>query len=642
MNFLHLASSGGGPFACTFLCAHKQMMAATHSYRMSLEPDDLADMLARHVGLNDNEQQESPTCMRSGADDAFATWSREQQPFPEQDWTGEASDGTWSRHESDEDDEPRRGLLPETWDMGNPESWDMRNIDARLPCRMQVLLKPHRTEALASRIMGHGHPRVVRHGQHRRPRPLPHMQVLLKPHRTEAFEASSTCTQHLVNTIRPFAVVVTLVDSTGRPVRDWVTNLRAHLVYANDSEAVPPTRGDEPLTGETEKRLSEGSCTLRLRAGAVSYHHNRRSFQVCITADELPGGHFGTHACSEPVRFVARLPNESKPPAEHGGPIGTNQMVRHQSTKGTDEGALAAAGSQALPPGPAEPFAGTQSAVPLTSSVTKPSQAVDAASQPSWAMGDVEGAMVGETTPSAPIAPADAAWPTVAWSPPALPTACSSPTCSPAASPRGACTRVRAPTPASCTPVCTAPVRIAAAAEVWPLTSAQRAEGEMGGLREDPIGIAIEGGSHHVSHYASERTATDETTTEEAATDETATDKTAIENTTTDETVIVVGADDGWSSGEEQEELEDVPMWVVPSADRSAAVMVAAANPSPSPNPSCHNMGGSFWGTSTCGGVSVCGAMLEELRLQQAMLHKVLDQQRQIMSELRARHERDH
>ena len=139
---------------------------------------------------------------------------------------------------------------------------------------------------------------------------LSKLEVVLKPHRTERREGGGA--EHLVNSIRAFTVLVSLVDpSSDRAISGWRTTLRATLVYADTGEPVPAQRGEAPLGGELEKTL-EGTgeaCALRLRVSALSHHHERRAFVVRVEADELPGGRFGVAATSEPLRAVARLPN---------------------------------------------------------------------------------------------------------------------------------------------------------------------------------------------------------------------------------------------------------------------------------------------------------------------------------------------
>lgn len=143
---------------------------------------------------------------------------------------------------------------------------------------------------------------------------LANLEVVLKPHRTEPFEGGI---EHLVNSIRPFTVLVTIVDpASDRAISGWQTMLRARLVYADTGEPVPVQKGESPLSGELEKVLKPTgeACALRLRAAALSYNHGRRAFAVRIEADELPGGRHGVHATSPPLRAVARLPNASTAP----------------------------------------------------------------------------------------------------------------------------------------------------------------------------------------------------------------------------------------------------------------------------------------------------------------------------------------
>lgn len=135
------------------------------------------------------------------------------------------------------------------------------------------------------------------------------LECILKPHRTESTDGM---TEHLVNSIRPFTCLVSIVDpASDRAISGWRTALRATLVYADTHEPVPPQRGELPLSGETCKVLEPTgeACALRLRIAALSYNHNRRAFAVRIEADELPGGRSRVSAMSAPLRSVARLPN---------------------------------------------------------------------------------------------------------------------------------------------------------------------------------------------------------------------------------------------------------------------------------------------------------------------------------------------
>lgn len=193
--------------------------------------------------------------LRCGADDAFASWEASQAP---------ASPSP----EGEEELPPMRGdtILPSVSD--TPMSLDFEPPSA-LPM----------------------------------PVAQPRLRVNLEPHRITSLD-------HLVNTIRPFNVSIEVEDGRGMGLVHAGMLVRAHLVFADNGEAVPLRAGELPLAGEVEKRLDPGvtRCVLRLRIVTNSYEHSRRLFRVQVHTD-------GPHALagtSAPIRSVARLPNEKK------------------------------------------------------------------------------------------------------------------------------------------------------------------------------------------------------------------------------------------------------------------------------------------------------------------------------------------
>ena len=140
--------------------------------------------------------------------------------------------------------------------------------------------------------------------------PTQNLVVTLAPHRVEGRES-------LVCSLRQFTVSIGLVDgATGAPIPSWtsrgIESLRASLVYADSGEPVPAQRGEAPLTGEitNSTRPHEGTCQFKVRIAATSYHHGRRPFAIRIDTYDASGSHLGSSACSQPIRALARLPNQ--------------------------------------------------------------------------------------------------------------------------------------------------------------------------------------------------------------------------------------------------------------------------------------------------------------------------------------------
>jgi len=104
---------------------------------------------------------------------------------------------------------------------------------------------------------------------------------------------------------------------------DSALGLGVCLVYASDNAPVEGSKGEAPLQGETEAVATGGVATLRLRISALSYHHRRQAFRLLVTPLDIhPTAAVSLVALSEPVRSVARLPNEVKGEAakESGAP----------------------------------------------------------------------------------------------------------------------------------------------------------------------------------------------------------------------------------------------------------------------------------------------------------------------------------
>lgn len=151
--------------------------------------------------------------------------------------------------------------------------------------------------------------------------PLLSLSVLLvnmSPHRCEVTPDGTQ--EELVCSIRPFTVRAVAVGTDGAPVvDDKKIVVRASLVYAEDGEPVPTTKGEAPLSGEVDvKQLVNGEATFRLRATALSHHHGRRAFAIRVDAQPSAATPWTTttnRPClgfSSPFFSRARLPDQSK------------------------------------------------------------------------------------------------------------------------------------------------------------------------------------------------------------------------------------------------------------------------------------------------------------------------------------------
>lgn len=134
------------------------------------------------------------------------------------------------------------------------------------------------------------------------------LETDLRAHRLEPLPTGGS--ELLVCSLRQFSLLVSVLDLDGRLCDEPGLHLRVRLVYAGDHSPVEPSKGEPPLTGETEAAPMGGVATFRLRIGALSYHHGRRNFRLLVEALE-PSLQYGPlAACTQPLRSVARLPNE--------------------------------------------------------------------------------------------------------------------------------------------------------------------------------------------------------------------------------------------------------------------------------------------------------------------------------------------
>ena len=150
--------------------------------------------------------------------------------------------------------------------------------------------------------------------------------VNMSPHRCEVTPDGTQ--EELVCSIRPFTVRAVAVGTDGAPVvDDKKIVVRASLVYAEDGEPVPTTKGEAPLSGEVDvKQLVNGEATFRLRATALSHHHGRRAFAIRVDAQRSAATPWTTttnRPCfgfSSPFFSRARLPDQSKAICHGHGP----------------------------------------------------------------------------------------------------------------------------------------------------------------------------------------------------------------------------------------------------------------------------------------------------------------------------------
>lgn len=204
---------------------------------------------------------------RSGATTAFTQWS---------DWNATLDEVGHHAGAPGASAPHMRCTLPDAWD---ESAWEMDEAQADL-------LQPTVADAP----------------------PSLQLAISLTPHR-----------EGLVSSLRQFGVAARLIDAaTGAITASFDhMRLRARLVFADDGLPVPAQSGEAPLSGEVEcKQALAGECHFLLRTAALSYKHGRRAFAVRVDVEGLPAGCPPVFAVSAAVRSVARLPNESRPPAQ--------------------------------------------------------------------------------------------------------------------------------------------------------------------------------------------------------------------------------------------------------------------------------------------------------------------------------------
>jgi hypothetical protein len=241
---------------------------------------ELSDALAE-LALDPDEEP----VYRSGACGAYAAWA-----------TAASALGTDRHLAGSTCEEPTmRCTLPDEWDDSA-----FHGLDAA----------PSNTDHF---FEGHQHGAMYPGAAEFLEKPLPQLQVTatLTPHRVEGSES-------LVCSLRQFTLIARIVNAaTGAvvPAADASLSLRPSLVFADDGGPVPPSNGEAPLCGEVaSKRPTSGESHFVLRATALSYKHARRPFALRIDVDGLPMESGAAFAVSAPVRVVARLPNEARPP----------------------------------------------------------------------------------------------------------------------------------------------------------------------------------------------------------------------------------------------------------------------------------------------------------------------------------------
>ncbi|KAL1525495.1 hypothetical protein AB1Y20_020351 [Prymnesium parvum] len=143
-------------------------------------------------------------------------------------------------------------------------------------------------------------------------------QLDVRAHRVEPLPHGGS--EKLVCSLRQFTLFVSVRDAEGQLADEPDLRLGVSLIYANDSSPVEVCKGEPPMTGETEASAVGGIATFRLRISALSYHHRRQNFRLLVQPISAPPHLQHLSAASEPLRSVARLPNESKQPEVHATP----------------------------------------------------------------------------------------------------------------------------------------------------------------------------------------------------------------------------------------------------------------------------------------------------------------------------------